>query len=1513
MSLTIRPAAVVISLAVLGLPVLSRLEGPPPPPPSETVESWSGLSLVRTLELDGIDFAGPTGLAWSEQLGALVATESTDGRQRATAFTGDENLLGRVRLPGGTGVDGVAVDPGSGQVTVLGDGQATAVSPSGLRGGAQAVSPTSLPALPDSDGATYDHDGELVLLSEGDLVRVGDDGDLDRTSIEVTASHELRGLTTHPETGELYTLDMTARELLALDAGGHVVTAYGAGEVDLIDVQDIAFGASGDPTDDPSVTRLFIADAGAPGATGVVHETALQQQGLAANYTVTSSQVRTVATSSYNPPSPDPSGIAYLSGADRLFMSDGEVDEMSIYRDVNLFQTTRAGAVQTTGDSLPWSAEPVGVGYNPGNNHLFISDDDEKSVTEIVAGGDGRFGTGDDTRTSWTVDNRGITDPEGIDFDPLTNSLWFSGGEAGDFHRQQAGTDGRLGTSDDVYTHWDGGAYGIQDPEGLGYDSARDTIAIVDDSSQRIYEFNKNGALLNTIDVSAANGDALAGLAVGPSTSGSGRSYYVVARGVDNNSDPNENDGRLYEIVNPLPAGGGGGPVNQAPVVDAGLDRSVTLPDSVTMAATVTDDGLPDPPGAVTRTWSVASGPPGNVTFSPSTSAEDPTVTFENAGTYVLRLTATDGAATTADEVTVQVAPVGGALSTEARVSIGSDDAEQSVATGSMELSSSDLELTTDGNTQQAVGVRFQNLQVPQGASIVNAYVQFRTDETSTGASSMTIRAENVDHAGTYTTGPSNVTNRATTGAVSWSPPDWSSVGEAGAAQRTPNLSALVQAVVGRPGWTQGNALALQFSGTGRRTAEAFEGGATLAPLLHVDFTTGSGGGTTNQPPVVSAGTDQTITLPATASLDGTVDDDGLPNPPGATTSTWSEVSGPGTVTFSPNASSTDVTATFSEPGTYVLQLTGSDSVLSAQDDVTITVNPATSSNAAPVVDAGADQEITLPSTATMAATVTDDGLPDPPGSVTLTWTMQSGPSGGSASFSSASAEDPVVTFSAAGTYVLQLGATDGSAGLSDTVTVVVNASGGGGTVQTFERRVAAGSDDAEQSVGSGSVNLSSSDLELTTDGSTQQVVGIRFQNVQVPKGASITDAYVQFRTDETSTGASSMTVRAENADNAPTYTTANANVTSRATTGSVAWSPPDWTTVGEAGAAQRTPNLSALVGAVVSRAGWASGNALALQLSGTGRRTAEAFEGGATLAPLLHVEYTAGGGGTTNVAPVVDAGADQEITLPSTATMAATVTDDGLPVPPGAVTRTWSQLSGPAGATASFSDTSAEDPVVTFPTAGDYVLRLEASDGALSHADTVTVTVNPAGGGGGTSVTFEKRVSAGSDDAEESTRSGKTALNSDDLEITTDGNTVQLIGVRFTGVTIPKGATITNAYVQFRVDGVSTAATNLTVRAEAADNTPTYTSGQTGVSLHPTTTQSVAWVPPPWSTVGAEGPDQRTPDLRTLVQAVVDRAGWVSGNALAFQVSGTGMRKAVAFEGGANLAPMLHVEYTVG
>jgi len=91
-----------------------------------------------------------------------------------------------------------------------------------------------------------------------------------------------------------------------------------------------------------------------------------------------------------------------------------------------------------------------------------------------------------------------------------------------------------------------------------------------------------------------------------------------------------------------------------------------------------------------------------------------------------------------------------------------------------------------------------------------------------------------------------------------------------------------------------------------------------------------------NQSPVANAGTEQTITWPATASLAGTISDDGLPN--GQLTVSWHKVTGPGAVTFTPVDQPT-TTASFSTPGKYVLILIADDGALNASAMVAVVVN----------------------------------------------------------------------------------------------------------------------------------------------------------------------------------------------------------------------------------------------------------------------------------------------------------------------------------------------------------------------------------------------------------------------------------------------------------------------------------------------------------------------------------------------------------------------------------------------
>ena len=61
--------------------------------------------------------------------------------------------------------------------------------------------------------------------------------------------------------------------------------------------------------------------------------------------TLSATLIRMTASSAFDPPSPDPSGITYLPGSGRLLISDGEVEEMSIYAGENLFEVSRMGSL----------------------------------------------------------------------------------------------------------------------------------------------------------------------------------------------------------------------------------------------------------------------------------------------------------------------------------------------------------------------------------------------------------------------------------------------------------------------------------------------------------------------------------------------------------------------------------------------------------------------------------------------------------------------------------------------------------------------------------------------------------------------------------------------------------------------------------------------------------------------------------------------------------------------------------------------------------------------------------------------------------------------------------------------------------------------------------------------------------------------------------------------------------------------------------------------------------------
>ncbi len=360
----------------------------------------------------------------------------------------------------------------------------------------------------------------------------------------------------------------------------------------------------------------------------------------------------------------------------------------------------------------------------------------------------------------------------------------------------------------------------------------------------------------------------------------------------------------------------------------------------------------------------------------------------------------------------------------EVRIAASTDDAEESTS-GGVTRSSTTLDLVRS-SANQTVGLRFTGLTIPSGATITSAYVQFKAKTSDSEVTSLTVQAQAADNPASFSGSLYNVSARTRTAAlVAWSPAAWT-LGAAGAEQRTPNLAPVLQEVVGRSGWSSGNALALIVTGSGRRVAFPYDGSQPDAPLLHVEYSVTDGGG-----------------------------------------------------------------------------------------------------------------------------------------------------------------------------------------------------SGGGGTVPTVEASVSASADDAEESVTNGGVTRTSTSLELVRS-TTDQTVGLRFADLALPRGVAITNAYVQFKASKTTSEATSLTIEGQAADDPPSFSGSNYNVSARArTTASVAWSPAAWTS-GAADTVQRTPNLAPIIQEIISRPGWSSSNALALIITGTGQRIGRSYDGEQAGAPLLHIEYSA-------------------------------------------------------------------------------------------------------------------------------------------------------------------------------------------------------------------------------------------------------------------------------------------------
>ena len=137
----------------------------------------------------------------------------------------------------------------------------------------------------------------------------------------------------------------------------------------------------------------------------------------------------------------------------------------------------------------------------------------------------------------------------------------------------------------------------------------------------------------------------------------------------------------------------------------------------------------------------------------------------------------------------------------------------------------------------------------------------------------------------------------------------------------------------------------------------------------------------------------------------------------------------------------------------------------------------------------------------------------------------------------------------------------------------------------------------------------------------TYEIAARRFDELNIPKGATIESAHVEFSyRGGTETEEAFLQIRAEDSGNSPPLLASYKNITDRTrTTAYVDWDVPLWRPVRER---HKSPDISNVIQEIVDKEDWCAGNALTLILQGTGERYTYMHRKGKDLASSIHIKY---------------------------------------------------------------------------------------------------------------------------------------------------------------------------------------------------------------------------------------------------------------------------------------------------
>jgi hypothetical protein len=446
-----------------------------------------------------------------------------------------------------------------------------------------------------------------------------------------------------------------------------------------------------------------------------------------------------------------------------------------------------------------------------------------------------------------------------------------------------------------------------------------------------------------------------------------------------------------------------------APTANAGADATVLTGTKVTLDGSTSSDADGSIAGYA---WTQTSGT--SVTLTGATTAK-PSFTPTLGGSYVFKLVVTDNEGLTASDsvtITVQAKPVADA------------GADATVTTGTAVLLNGGGSSDPDGSIASYAWAQTSGPAATLG-NATTAHPSF----TPATAGSYVFKLTVTDNSGLTAT--DSVTITAHTAPVANAGADFG-VKVGTAAQLNGSASSDADGTISSYLWTQtaGASVTLTGGTTAKPTFTPTAIGTYSFTLKVTDndnlTSTDSVTVSAYAAPVANAGADQSVTTPATVTLDGSgsTDADGT-----ISSFAWVQTSGPSVSLSNPSVAKPSFSATVSGTYVFTLTVTDNDGHTSASDSVTITARTA------PVANAGADAK------AFTGAVVTLDGSAstDADGSISsYAWTKTSGPS---VTLTGASSAKASFTPTTAGSYVFTLTVTDNS-GLtaSDSVTITVQA-----------------------------------------------------------------------------------------------------------------------------------------------------------------------------------------------------------------------------------------------------------------------------------------------------------------------------------------------------------------------------------------------------------------------------------------------------------------------------------------